>query len=118
MFFKNKFVFQKCIFRLTALCPQVLKDIVLFPFFLFSLSLSLLLHHPSIWYVKMADIQKVYLTSLFPVYLCQFQNPALLSSPLLGLLIGSVLAQYFQVELAAPSHQSSVKLHTTGVCFN
>uniref|UniRef100_A0A8D0AHM9 Dpy-19 like 4 n=1 Tax=Sander lucioperca TaxID=283035 RepID=A0A8D0AHM9_SANLU len=66
---------------------------------------------------KMADIQKVYLTSLFPVYLCQFQNPALLSSPLLGLLIGSVLAQYFQVELAAPSHQSSVKLHTTGVYF-
>ncbi|XP_031151536.1 probable C-mannosyltransferase DPY19L4 isoform X1 [Sander lucioperca] len=48
---------------------------------------------------KMADIQKVYLTSLFPVYLCQFQNPALLSSPLLGLLIGSVLAQYFQQKM-------------------
>ncbi|XP_032391788.1 probable C-mannosyltransferase DPY19L4 isoform X1 [Etheostoma spectabile] len=48
---------------------------------------------------KMADIHKVYLSSLFPVYLCQFQNPALLSSPLLGLLIGSVLARYFQQKM-------------------
>uniref|UniRef100_A0A671YXW4 Dpy-19 like 4 n=1 Tax=Sparus aurata TaxID=8175 RepID=A0A671YXW4_SPAAU len=37
--------------------------------------------------------------SLFLAYLFQFQNPALLSSPLLSLLIGSVLARYFQVEL-------------------
>uniref|UniRef100_A0A8D3DE91 Dpy-19 like 4 n=1 Tax=Scophthalmus maximus TaxID=52904 RepID=A0A8D3DE91_SCOMX len=51
---------------------------------------------------KMADIHKVYLSSLFLAYLFQFQNPALLSSPLLSLLIGSVLARYFQVELAAP----------------
>uniref|UniRef100_A0A671YUD1 Dpy-19 like 4 n=1 Tax=Sparus aurata TaxID=8175 RepID=A0A671YUD1_SPAAU len=48
---------------------------------------------------KMADIHKVYLSSLFLAYLFQFQNPALLSSPLLSLLIGSVLARYFQVEL-------------------
>lgn len=51
----------------------------------------------------MADIHKVYLSSLFLAYLFQFQNPTLLSSPLLSLLIGSVLARYFQV--AAPSHQ-------------
>uniref|UniRef100_A0A3Q3RUX4 Dpy-19 like 4 n=1 Tax=Mastacembelus armatus TaxID=205130 RepID=A0A3Q3RUX4_9TELE len=49
---------------------------------------------------KMADIHKVYLSSLFLAYLFQFQNPTLLSSPLLSLLIGSVLARYFQVELA------------------
>lgn len=66
----------------------------------------------------MADIHKVYLSSLFLAYLFQFQNPTLLSSPLLSLLIGSVLARYFQVELAAPSHQSSVRLHITGICFN
>lgn len=47
----------------------------------------------------MSDIHKVYLSSLFLAYLFQFQNPALLSSPLLSLLIGSVLARYFQVEL-------------------
>uniref|UniRef100_A0A667XQH8 Dpy-19 like 4 n=1 Tax=Myripristis murdjan TaxID=586833 RepID=A0A667XQH8_9TELE len=52
---------------------------------------------------KMADIHKVYLSSLFLAYLFQFQNPALLSSPLLSLLISSVLARYFQVELASPS---------------
>uniref|UniRef100_A0A667X7Y5 Dpy-19 like 4 n=1 Tax=Myripristis murdjan TaxID=586833 RepID=A0A667X7Y5_9TELE len=51
----------------------------------------------------MADIHKVYLSSLFLAYLFQFQNPALLSSPLLSLLISSVLARYFQVELASPS---------------
>ncbi|XP_034456731.1 probable C-mannosyltransferase DPY19L4 isoform X1 [Hippoglossus hippoglossus] len=46
---------------------------------------------------KMADIHKVYLSSLFLAYLFQFQNPTLLSSPLLSLLIGSVLARYFQL---------------------
>lgn len=46
----------------------------------------------------MADIHKVYLSSLFLAYVLQFQNPALLSSPLLSLLISSVLARYFQVE--------------------
>uniref|UniRef100_A0A3Q2ZHA5 Dpy-19 like 4 n=2 Tax=Kryptolebias marmoratus TaxID=37003 RepID=A0A3Q2ZHA5_KRYMA len=45
---------------------------------------------------KTADIQKVYLSSLFLAYLFQFQNASLLSSPLLSLLIGSVLARYFQ----------------------
>lgn len=75
-------------------------------FYRFHLSFSLL-HLPHIFDVKMADIHKVYLSSLFLAYLFQFQNPALLSSPLLCLLIGSVLARYFQVELAAPSHQSS-----------
>uniref|UniRef100_A0AAQ6AQ83 Dpy-19 like 4 n=1 Tax=Amphiprion ocellaris TaxID=80972 RepID=A0AAQ6AQ83_AMPOC len=55
----------------------------------------------------MADIHKVYLSSLFLAYLFQFQNATLLSSPLLSLLIGSVLARYFQVELASPSRHSS-----------
>uniref|UniRef100_A0A669EV41 Dpy-19 like 4 n=1 Tax=Oreochromis niloticus TaxID=8128 RepID=A0A669EV41_ORENI len=41
---------------------------------------------------KIADIHKVYLSSLFLAYMFQFQNTALLSSPLLSLLIGSVLA--------------------------
>lgn len=50
----------------------------------------------------MADIHKVYLSSLFLAYLLQFQNPVLLSSPLLSILIGSVLARYFQVEFALP----------------
>ncbi|XP_012709497.2 probable C-mannosyltransferase DPY19L4 isoform X1 [Fundulus heteroclitus] len=45
---------------------------------------------------KTADISKVYLSSLFLAYLFQFQNAALLSSPLLSLLIGSALARYFQ----------------------
>lgn len=45
---------------------------------------------------KTADINKVYLSSLFLAYLFQFQNSSLLSSPLLSLLIGSVLARYFQ----------------------
>uniref|UniRef100_A0A665TJP6 Dpy-19 like 4 n=1 Tax=Echeneis naucrates TaxID=173247 RepID=A0A665TJP6_ECHNA len=58
---------------------------------------------------KMADIYKMYLSSLFLAYLFQFQNITLLSSPLLSLLIGSVLARYFQVELAVFSHQSPVK---------
>lgn len=55
----------------------------------------------SSWDVKMADIHKAYLGALFLAYLFQFQNAALLSSPLLSLLIGSVLARYFQVELAS-----------------
>lgn len=49
---------------------------------------------------QMADIHKVYLSSLLLAYLFQFKNPTLLSSPLLSLQIGSVLARYFQVELA------------------
>lgn len=58
----------------------------------------------------MADIHKVYLSSLFLAYVFQFQNPTLLSSPLLSLMIGSVLARYFQVELATSSNQSFVQL--------
>lgn len=69
---------------------------------------------------QMADIHKVYVSSLFLAYLFQFQNQTLLSSPLLSLLIGSVLARYFQVELAAPLYQTSVKFYTVlhvCVCF-
>ena len=59
----------------------------------------------------MGDIQKVYLSSLFLAYLFQFQNPSLLSSPLLSLMIGSVLAKNFQVELelAAPSRKGPAR---------
>ncbi|XP_062302089.1 probable C-mannosyltransferase DPY19L4 [Osmerus eperlanus] len=45
---------------------------------------------------KIADIHKVYLSSVFLAYVLQFQNPRLLSSPLLSLLVASVLARYFQ----------------------
>lgn len=48
----------------------------------------------------MADIHKVYLCSLLLAYPLQFQNPSLLSCPLLCLLVGSALARYLQVELA------------------
>lgn len=46
----------------------------------------------------MADINKIYLSSLILAYLLQFQNVTLLTSPLLSLLIGSMLARYFQVK--------------------
>jgi len=72
-----------------------------------SLSLSLSLSPslpPSYVYhlcdAQMADIHKVYLSAMFLAYVFQFQNPVLLSSPMLSLLISSVLARYFQVELA------------------
>ncbi|KAF6730520.1 putative C-mannosyltransferase DPY19L4 [Oryzias melastigma] len=48
---------------------------------------------------KMDDIHKVYLSSLLLAYLFQFENTILLSSPLLSLQIGSVLARYFQQKM-------------------
>lgn len=74
--------------------------------FLFSDWLSFSSSSLHFWDEQMADINKVYLSSLFLAYMFQFQNTALLSSPLLSLLIGSVLARYFQVELASPSQLS------------
>ena len=62
----------------------------------------------------MTDIHHLYATSLLVAYLMQFQNPTLLSSPLLSLLIGSMLARYFQVELA--SHQTYIKRCSVGLC--
>ncbi|KAM7373535.1 hypothetical protein PAMP_008378 [Pampus punctatissimus] len=75
---------------------------------------------------KMADIQKVYLSSLFLVYVFQFQNATLLSSPLLSLLIGSVLARYFQQKMKmGPLVARVMKLFlhfhlvfTTGITFS
>uniref|UniRef100_A0A3Q3WY74 Uncharacterized protein n=1 Tax=Mola mola TaxID=94237 RepID=A0A3Q3WY74_MOLML len=63
--------------------------------------------------------RKVYLSSLFLAYVFQFQNRALLSSPLLSLLIGSVLARYFQVELAKliPESESDFVLKFLEVKF-
>uniref|UniRef100_A0A1A8ULV4 Dpy-19-like 4 n=1 Tax=Nothobranchius furzeri TaxID=105023 RepID=A0A1A8ULV4_NOTFU len=45
---------------------------------------------------KTDHVQKIYLSSLVLVYLFHFQNSCLLSSPLLSLLIGFMLARYFQ----------------------
>lgn len=75
---------------------------------------------------KMADIHKVYLSSLFLAYLFQFQNPTLLSSPLLSLLIGTVLARYFQQKMKmGPLVARVMKLFlhfhlvfTTGITFS
>lgn len=77
---------------------------------------------------KMADIYKVYLSSLLLAYWFQFQNPVLLGSPLLSLLIGSVLARYFQQKMIrkkGPFVARLMKLFlhfylvfTTGITFN
>ncbi|XP_023815763.1 probable C-mannosyltransferase DPY19L4 isoform X2 [Oryzias latipes] len=48
---------------------------------------------------KMDDIHKVYLSSLFLAYLFQFENTSLISSPLLSLQIGSLLARHFQQKM-------------------
>ncbi|XP_041931808.1 probable C-mannosyltransferase DPY19L4 isoform X2 [Alosa sapidissima] len=45
---------------------------------------------------KMADIHKVYLSSLLLAYLLQHQKSDLLSCPLLSLLMATLLARYFQ----------------------
>lgn len=46
---------------------------------------------------QMADIHKVYLSSLLLAYLLQHQKNDLLTCPLLSLLMASLLARYFQV---------------------
>uniref|UniRef100_A0A8C7XVV8 Dpy-19 like 4 n=1 Tax=Oryzias sinensis TaxID=183150 RepID=A0A8C7XVV8_9TELE len=58
---------------------------------------------------KMDDIHKVYLSSLFLAYLFQFENTSLISSPLLSLQIGSLLARHFQVVIFCPSSLISFK---------
>lgn len=75
---------------------------------------------------KVADMHKLYLTSLLATYWCQFQNPALLSSPLLSLLFGSMLARYFQQNMKrGPVMARIIKLFlhfylvfTTSITFN
>lgn len=75
---------------------------------------------------KVADMHKLYLTSLLAAYWCQFQNPALLSSPLLSLLFGSMLAKYFQQNMKrGPVMARIIKLFlhfylvfTTSITFN
>ncbi|KAM9385940.1 putative C-mannosyltransferase DPY19L4 isoform 2-T2 [Pholidichthys leucotaenia] len=75
---------------------------------------------------KMADIHKVYLSSLILAYMFQFQNSALVSSPLLSLLIGSVLARHFQRRMKmGPLAARVMKLFlhfylvfTTGITFS
>lgn len=75
---------------------------------------------------KVADMHKLYLSSLLAAYWCQFQNPALLSSPLLSLLFGSLLARYFQQNMKkGPVMARIIKLFlhfylvfTTSITFN
>ncbi|XP_068431378.1 probable C-mannosyltransferase DPY19L4 isoform X2 [Clinocottus analis] len=75
---------------------------------------------------KMADVHKAYLGALFLAYLFQFQNPSLVSSPLLSLLIGSALARYFQKKMKmGPLVARVMKLFlhfhlvfTTGITFS
>ncbi|XP_056273718.1 probable C-mannosyltransferase DPY19L4 isoform X2 [Pseudoliparis swirei] len=75
---------------------------------------------------KIADVHKAYLGALFLAYLLQFQNPSLVSSPLLSLLIGSVLARYFQQKMKMGPFVARVMklfLHfhlvfTTGITFS
>ncbi|XP_054911147.1 probable C-mannosyltransferase DPY19L4 isoform X2 [Poeciliopsis prolifica] len=59
---------------------------------------------------KTADVCRAYLGSLVLVYLAQFQNASLLGSPLLGLLIGSVPARYFQKFLPASGADFTLQL--------
>ncbi|XP_036371494.1 probable C-mannosyltransferase DPY19L4 [Megalops cyprinoides] len=75
---------------------------------------------------KMGDIHKVYLSSVFLAYMLQFQNPVLLSSPLLSLLTGSVLARYLQhnMKIGSPvARLMKILLHfylvfTIGITFS
>ncbi|KAJ7337970.1 hypothetical protein JRQ81_010496 [Phrynocephalus forsythii] len=46
---------------------------------------------------KVHEVYKIYLFSLFLGYMLQFENPALLVSPLLSLVAASLLAKYLQM---------------------
>ncbi|XP_026883663.2 probable C-mannosyltransferase DPY19L4 isoform X3 [Electrophorus electricus] len=74
---------------------------------------------------KTADIHKVYLSSLLLAYVLQYQRSALLSSPLLSLLVASLLARYLQNMKMGPLVARLMKLvlhlylvFTTGITFN
>ncbi|XP_076850215.1 putative C-mannosyltransferase DPY19L4 isoform X2 [Brachyhypopomus gauderio] len=75
---------------------------------------------------KMADIHKVYLSSLLLAYVLQYQRPGLLSSPLLSLLIATLLARYLQQNMKIGplvARLMKIVLHlylvfTTGITFN
>ncbi|CAL8365460.1 unnamed protein product [Arctogadus glacialis] len=75
---------------------------------------------------KVVDVHRVYLSSLALVYVIRFQSPSLLGCPLLCLLIGSLLARYFQQNLkVGPIFARLLKLFfhfylvfTTGITFS
>ncbi|KAG7273584.1 hypothetical protein CRUP_019830 [Coryphaenoides rupestris] len=75
---------------------------------------------------KVVDIHRVYVSSLFLVYMVRFQSHALLSCPLLCLMIGSLLARYFQQNMkVGPIFARLMKLFfhfylvfTTGITFS
>ncbi|XP_061903306.1 probable C-mannosyltransferase DPY19L4 isoform X1 [Entelurus aequoreus] len=75
---------------------------------------------------KMSDIHKVYISSLLLAYLFRFHNTSLLASPLLSLLIGSVLVRYLQQKMKkGPLLARVMKLFlhfhlvfSTGITFN
>nr|XP_060631602.1 probable C-mannosyltransferase DPY19L4 isoform X1 [Anolis sagrei ordinatus] len=46
---------------------------------------------------KVHEVYKIYLFSLFLGYMLQFENPALLVSPLLSLVVAALLAKYLQM---------------------
>ncbi|KAJ3609761.1 hypothetical protein NHX12_024272 [Muraenolepis orangiensis] len=75
---------------------------------------------------KVVDVHWVYLSSLFLVYMIRFQSHGVLSCPLLCLLIGSLLARYFQKNMkVGPISARLMKLlfhfylvFTTGITFS
>lgn len=75
---------------------------------------------------KMDDIQKIYMSSMVLAYVFQFQNSALISSPLLSLMISAELARYFQQNMKmGPLVARLLKLFlhfylvfTTGITFS
>ncbi|XP_034033725.1 probable C-mannosyltransferase DPY19L4 [Thalassophryne amazonica] len=93
--------------------------------FVQSLCLFLLDSFDLVPHRKVANTQKVYLCSLFLVYWFQFQNLTLLSSPLLSLLLSSVLIRYFQKNMKTGrivARLMKLLLHfymvfTTGITF-
>ncbi|XP_054619053.1 integrator complex subunit 8 isoform X3 [Dunckerocampus dactyliophorus] len=74
---------------------------------------------------KMSDIHKVYVSSLLLAFFFHFHNTALLGSPLLSLLIGSMLARYLQKMKKGPLVARVMKLFlhfhlvfAAGITFN
>ncbi|KAM4704940.1 putative C-mannosyltransferase DPY19L4 [Rhinophrynus dorsalis] len=57
---------------------------------------------------KVHEVHKMYLFSLFLGYLLQFENTALLTSPLLSLVVGSMIAKNLQVSVKKGTFRAKV----------
>ncbi|KAG9478788.1 hypothetical protein GDO78_012443 [Eleutherodactylus coqui] len=57
---------------------------------------------------KVHEVQKMYLFSVFLGYLLQFENSALLTSPLLSLVIGSMIAKSLQISVKKGTFRAKV----------